>query len=167
MKIDKINIPPTLNDTYIHQQTFFSTREQDFVLASAPPEKLDLNLEYDIRKFGVGTHLTYYGKIVLLGYGYANSYPPEVALDSDPNTLVPEQFNYNGKLVTDVYVSYKFTKHISASAGVDNLFNVHPDLGAVPGAHYSAYDGETGGPWDAVQMGFNGMRMFGKIGINF
>lgn len=167
MTIDKINIPPALSIDYDHQQTFFSDREQKFVLASAPPVKLDLNLEYDVSKFGVGGHFTYYGKIVLLGYGYDNTYPPEVALDNDPNTLVPEQFNYNGKMVTDLYASYKFTKHISAAIGVDNLFNVHPDLGAVPGAHYSAYDGETGGPWDAVQMGFDGLRMFGKVGFSF
>ncbi|HTJ10675.1 MAG TPA: TonB-dependent receptor [Dinghuibacter sp.] len=167
MTIDKINIPAALSIDYDHQQTFFSQREQDFVKASAPPVKTDLNVEYDVHKFGVGTHLTYFGKIVLLGYGYDNTYPPEVALDADPNTLVPEQFNYHGKMVTDLYVSYKFSKHLSASAGVDNLFNVHPDLGAVPGAHYSAYDGETGGPWDAVQMGFDGLRMFARVGLSF
>jgi iron complex outermembrane receptor protein len=166
LNINKINIPPALNIDYIHRQTFFSDREQDFVKASAPPVKVDLNLEYDAGKFGVGTHLTYYGKIVLLGYGYDNAYPPEVALDNS-GTLVPEQFNYHGKAVADVYLSYKFSQHISASIGVDNVFNVHPDLGIVPGANEQAYDGETGGPWDAVQMGFDGMRMFGKVGINF
>ena len=45
LTIDKINIPPTLNIDYDQQQTFFSDREQKFVLASAPPVKLDLNLE--------------------------------------------------------------------------------------------------------------------------
>ena len=83
-------------------------------------------MEYDCGKFGVGTHLTYFGKIVLLGYGYANTYPPEVALDADPNILVPEQFNYHGKMVTDLYLSYKFSRHVSASIGVDNLFDRDP-----------------------------------------
>ncbi|TDW96300.1 iron complex outermembrane receptor protein [Dinghuibacter silviterrae] len=170
LNIDKINIPAALAIDYNHEQTFFSDREQDFVKASAPPEKLDLNLEYNCNKFSVGTHLTYFGKIVLLGYGYSNqsgTFPPTVSLDKDPNTNVLEQFNYNGKLVTDLYLGYRFTKHINANIGVDNLFNVHPDLGAVPGAHYSGYDGETGGPWDAVQMGFDGLRMFGKVGFSF
>ena len=166
LNINKINIPPALNIDYVHQQTFFSTREQDFVKASAPPVKVDLNLEYDLNKFGFGTHITYYGKIVLLGYGYDNTYPPEVYLNGT-TTLVPEQFNYLGKAATDIYVSYKFSKHVSASIGVDNLFNVHPDLGIAQGANQSPYDGETGGPWDAVQMGFDGLRMFGKMGISF
>ena len=147
LNVDKINIPPALDIDYVHQQTFFSDREQDFVKASAPPLKTDLNIEYDAGRFGVGTHLTYFGKIILLGYGYVNTYPPEVTLDKTGAT-VPEQFNYGGKVTTDIYASWKFSKHVSASVGVDNFFNVHPDLGAVPGAHYSAYDGETGGPWE-------------------
>ncbi|MBS0028892.1 TonB-dependent receptor [Chitinophaga sp. 22321] len=184
MNIDKINVPDKLNDSYLHRNEFFSEREQHFVLASAPPTKLGLNLEYGIKKFTVGTRLAYYGKIVLLGYGFAGDpakegtglpgdpnlagtgISPLVALDKD-GTLVPEQFNYNGKMTTDLYVSFRFSSHVSWFLGADNIFNVHPDLGYVPGAKLSAYDGETGGPWDAVQMGFNGVRLFTKVALNF
>ncbi|NLR58140.1 TonB-dependent receptor [Chitinophaga polysaccharea] len=184
MNIDKINVPDKLNDSYLHRGEFFSEREQHFVLASAPPVKLGLNLEYGIHKFSVGARVTYYGKIVLLGYGFAGDpakegtglpgdpnlegtgISPLVALDSD-GTLVPEQFNYNGKAVTDLYASFRFSSHISWFLGADNIFNVHPALGYVPGAKLSAYDGETGGPWDAVQMGFNGIRLFTKVAFSF
>ncbi|WP_212005436.1 TonB-dependent receptor domain-containing protein [Chitinophaga sp. HK235] len=171
MNIDKINVPDKLNDSYIHRGEFFSEREQHFVLASAPPAKLGLNVEYGIKKLSVGTRVTYFGKIVLLGYGVAGDLGgtginPQVALDKD-GTLVPEQFNYSGKAVTDLYASYRFSSHITWFLGADNLFNVHPDLGYVPGAKLSAYDGETGGPWDAVQMGFNGTRLFTKIAFSF
>ncbi|NML40542.1 TonB-dependent receptor [Chitinophaga sp. G-6-1-13] len=184
MNIDKINVPDKLNDSYLHRGEFFSEREQHFVLASAPPAKLGLNVEYGIKKVSVGARVTYFGKIVLLGYGFAGDpakegtglpgdpnlagtgISPLVALDKD-GTLVPEQFNYKGKAVTDLYASYRFSSHISWFIGADNIFNVHPDLGYVPGAKLSAYDGETGGPWDAVQMGFNGMRVFTKIALNF
>ncbi|PSL44854.1 iron complex outermembrane receptor protein [Chitinophaga niastensis] len=171
MKIDKINVPDKLNDSYVHRGEFFSDREQKFVLASAPPAKLALNLEYGIRKFSIGTHLNYFGKIVLLGYGFlgdlgGTGINPQVALDKD-GTAVPEQFNYNGKMVTDLYASFRFSSHVSWFLGADNIFNVHPDLGYVPGAKLSAFDGETGGPWDAVQMGFNGVRLFTKVALNF
>ncbi|HVI49047.1 MAG TPA: TonB-dependent receptor [Chitinophaga sp.] len=171
MNIDRINVPDKLNDSYVHRGEFFSDREQKFVLASAPPAKLGLNLEYGINQFSIGTRLNYYGKIVLLGYGYVGDLGgtginPQVALDKD-GSIVPEQFNYNGKLVVDVYANYKISSHISWFLGVDNVFNQHPDLGYVPGAKMSAYDGETGGPWDAVQMGFNGMRLFTKVALNF
>lgn len=166
MKIQSINIPPALNDTYEHQQAFFSDREQKYVLASAPPVKIGFNLEYGINKFSIGTYQTYFGKIVILGYGYENTYPPLVALDKT-GELVPEQFNYNGKLVSDLYATYKFNHVISASIGCDNIFNVHPDLGIVKGANMSAYDGEAGGPWDPVQMGFNGRRLYAKVNFRF
>ena len=168
MKIDKVNVPAALNSTYNERQAFFSDREQKFVLASAPPVKLGLTAEYGFnRKIKAGAHLTYFGKIILLGYGYANTYPPLVSLDADPNTTVSEQFNYNGKMVTDIYASYKFCNQASLFVGFDNLLNVHPDLGYVNGAKLSAYDGETGGPWDAVQMGSNGRRMFIKLQMRF
>jgi iron complex outermembrane receptor protein len=185
MNIDKVNVPAKLNDTYLHQQTFFSGREQYFVKASAPPAKISLNLQYDINKFTIGTHFTYFGKIRLEGYGYSGDnsltgtgkqgdpnligtgITPVVNLGADQSgPLVPEIFNYNGKVVSDLFFSYRFSKTVSLFWGADNIFNVHPDLGIVPGANAQSYDGETGGPWDAVQMGYNGMRLFAKLAIN-
>jgi len=89
-----------------------------------------------------------------------------VPTDADPNVYVPEQFNYNGKVVTDLFGLYKFSRQITLYAGVDNLFNVHPDIGVNPLAKGWAGDNESGGPWDSVQMGFNGMRLFVKLSFN-
>ena len=92
---------------------------------------------------------------------------PVVNLGADQSgPLVPEIFNYNGKVVSDLFFSYRFSGKVSLFWGVDNIFNVHPDLGIVPGANAQSYDGETGGPWDAVQMGYNGMRPFAKLAVN-
>lgn len=167
LNIDKINIPNALNGSYENQQAFFSDREQAYIRASAPPVKLGLNLDYGFGNWMVGTRFLYYGKISILGYGYANTYPPLVELDNDPGNTVLEQFNYSGKMVTDIYGSYKISKKVTVFFGADNVFNIHPDYGYVPGAKLSAYDGETGGAWDAVQMGFNGRRLFTKLAFNF
>lgn len=185
MSIDKVNVPDKLNDTWKHQQTFFSGREQQFVLASAPPAKLSLSLEYDIDKLGIGAHFTYYGRIKLEGYGYSGDpalagtgqpgdpdlegtgIAPMVNLGPDGSgPLVPEQFVYHGKVVSDLFLSYRFSHKLGIYGGVDNIFNVHPDLGIVPGANGSPFDGETGGPWDAVQMGYNGRHPFIKLSLN-
>lgn len=174
MKIDEIHIPDALNSTELNRKTFFSDREEAFLLASAPGSKFTLSLEYNINKIGLGTHLTSYGKIKLMGFGDATpdnpnyaGINPHVPTDADPGIYVPEIFNYNGKLVTDVYVSYKFSKKISLFVGSDNLFNIHPDLGVNPLAKGWAGDNESGGPWDSVQMGFNGRRIFTKLAFNF
>ncbi|MEJ0080629.1 MAG: hypothetical protein WDM78_06655 [Puia sp.] len=65
--IDKINVPAPLNGNLFDQQTFFSTREQAFLVASAPKSKFSLNIEYDVNNFAFGTHLTYFGKLTTQG----------------------------------------------------------------------------------------------------
>ena len=185
VSIDKINIPTQLKTSYANQQAFFSTREQAFLKASAPGSKFSLGLDYSMGKVSVGTHLTYFGKLVTKGFGYAslpgaaaggpggagisdqgNGWDPYV-LSDDGKTVVPEDFIFHGKVSTDLYVSYKITKIISWHIGVDNIFNVHPDQSVTPGARSSSWgDSESGGPFDAVQMGFNGMRMFTKLNFS-
>jgi iron complex outermembrane receptor protein len=58
-------------------------------------------------------------------------------------------------------------KNITLFLGADNVFNVHPNLGVNPLAKGWFGDNESGGPWDSVQMGFNGRRLFGKLAFNF
>jgi iron complex outermembrane recepter protein len=186
IKINNINIPPPLNDTTFDRQTFFSTREQAFLIASAPKSKFSMNFEYDIKQFAIGTHLTYYGKLSTQGYGYATQagapdgepggagisdaglgYYPYVDLDNGTGT-VPENFVFNPKIVTDLYFSYKINKNISVIIGCDNLFNVHPDISATEGAKNASWgDSESGGPFDAVQMGYNGMRLWTNVVLHF
>jgi iron complex outermembrane receptor protein len=183
--INKINIPSQLKSNYANQQAFYSTREQTFLKASAPGSKFSLGFDYTINKFNIGTHLTYFGKLVTKGFGYAslpgapaggpggagisdqgNGWDPYVLAD-DGKTVIPEDFIFNGKVTTDVYLSYKFIKNFTFFAGADNLFNVHPNQSVTPGARASSWgDSESGGPFDALQMGFNGMRIFSKIAFS-
>ena len=174
MTIDAIHVPDALNSNTLNRKTFFSDREEAFLLASAPKTKFNLSLGYDVNKIGFGTNLTYFGKIKLLGFGDATAenpnytgINPHVPTDADPSILVPEIFNYNGKIVTDVFVSYKISKKISLFVGADNLFNIHPNLGVNQLAKGWAGNNESGGPWDSVQMGFNGRRLFSKLSFNF
>lgn len=168
MTIDKVNVPEKLNGTPELRATFLSDREKYFILASAPKMKASLNGEYGIKNLAVGTRLTYFGKVTLLGYGdFSTPFFPVVPTDADPNVKVNDEYIYGGKLVTDVYASYKFSKNFTLFAGCDNLFNVHPDLSYAPGAKSWAYNNEPAGPFDAVQMGGNGLRLFTKLAFSF
>jgi len=168
MTIDKINYPPKLSTTDLQKETFLSDRERKFILASAPPEKFSFSPEFTHKSFTVGTRFTYFGKILLYGYGADGlGINPQVPSDADGNVNVPDQYNYSGKMVSDVYFGYKFNKTFHMSVGSDNVFNVHPDLGYAHGAKYWAYNNETGGPFDAVQMGSNGRRFFIRAGFTF
>lgn len=166
MDIDKINVPDKLDGSEFLRQTFLSDREQKFILASAPGTKAAFNFEYGCGKLSAGTRFTYFGKVVLLGYGEDGlGIDPMVPRD-DGNGYVRDQFNYNSKLVTDLYFSYKLNTKWTLFVGSDNIFNAHPDFGVVKGAKDWAYNTETGGAWDAVQMGTNGRRYFVRMGFS-
>ncbi|MEI6408819.1 MAG: TonB-dependent receptor [Bacteroidota bacterium] len=168
MTIDKINVPRLLDDTPEHRANFLSDREQTFILASAPPVKIGANLEWGIKKLTAGIRLSYFGKVTLLGYGEDGlGINPMVPTDADPTKYVADKYVYGARLVPDVYAAWSFTSHISLNIGVDNFLNLHPNLGYVAAASGWAFNNEPGGPWDAVQMGGNGMRLFARLALNF
>ncbi|WP_428331147.1 TonB-dependent receptor [Mucilaginibacter sp.] len=179
LTINKINVPATFKGSASDSATFFSDREQYFLKASAPKAKFTLSMEYGVKKLSFGTHLTYYGDVKELGFGEASTpstsadpFFPYVSLDNGSG-VVPEIFDFKPKVTTDLYVSYKVSKIVSWTAGVDNLFNVHPGKAIVPGSSSATSgsssfgDSESGGPFEAVQMGFNGMRIFTKLLFHF
>jgi iron complex outermembrane receptor protein len=193
--IDKINVPTELQnskyetDTYYTSRakyfsgeipsTFFNTREIYFMKASAPRSKYAISADYNWKKIMVGARVTYFGKVELTGFGdpdYDGIYPMVPVDDptASPNAVnfnngkyVPEIFAYTGKFTTDIYVNYQIIKSLSFIAGVDNLFNIHPNLAVNPQAKYWAGNNETGGPWDGVQMGYNGIRIFTRLQFRF
>lgn len=168
MIIDKINVPAAFNKNDADRQQFYTVREQEFILASAPPIKLAISLEYGFKKMSVGTHFTYYGKIQL--QGYSGTVPTDATINltnTAQQVMLPEEFIFHGKMVSDLYFGYKCNKKIGLSWGIDNIFNVHPDLAVVQNARLSAFDTESGGAWESVQMGLNGMRFFTKLAFNF
>jgi iron complex outermembrane receptor protein len=168
VKIDKVNYPSAFagNDTL--KKIFYSDREEAFLKASAPKAKFSLGLDYTMSKLGFGAHFTSFGKILLLGFGDGTSIYPHLPSDANPNVEVPEEFNYKNKITTDIYASFKFSKKATIFIGADNVFNVHPDLGVNQLAKtWFTGDNESGGPWDSVQMGFNGRRLFTKLSLNF
>jgi len=179
LTINKINVPETFKHSASDSATFFSDREQYFLKASAPKAKFTLSMEYGFNKVSFGTHITYYGDVKELGFGEATApanapdpFFPYVSLDNGSG-VVPEIFDFKPKVTTDLYVSLKVSKVLLWTTGVDNLFNVHPDKAIVAGSanpynNTSSFgDSESGGPFEAVQMGFNGTRIFTKLTLNF
>ncbi|MCO6498467.1 MAG: TonB-dependent receptor [Chitinophagaceae bacterium] len=166
MKITKINVPKKLSDTRDHEAVFFNFNQQSVLLASAPPAKFSMNPEYGIDRFSVGVRFTYFGKISFLGIGVGPIYEtPMIPTDADPSKLIKYEVIYKGKIASDLYVSYKFSNKVKLFAGADNIFNVHPDLGVLQAAKFWSFNNQSGGPWDAVQMGQNGIRLFTRIAL--
>jgi iron complex outermembrane receptor protein len=181
VQLDDIHVPALLNTNELDRKTFYSDREIAFLKASAPKQKANLSLGYTHNQLGFTVNLNYFGKIKLLGFGIpttgipgvvddnpnASGINPRVPSDANPDVYLPEAFNFNSKVTTDVSVSYKLLKRMTVFIGADNVFNVHPNVGVNQQAKGYCFDNESGGPWDSVQMGFNGRRLFGKISLNF
>jgi iron complex outermembrane receptor protein len=168
--IDAIHVPTALSTTEYNASTFFSDREKYFLKASAPKSKASINFDYTKNKVSIGARVTYFGDVMLSGFGInGDGVNPQVPADADAsgNTLVPEIFNYKGKFTTDIYMNVQLNKKMSWILGADNILNVHPDFAVNPQAKWWAGDNETGGPWDGVQMGYNGLRIFSKLVFKF
>lgn len=123
------------------EDNYFSDREEYFLLASAPPVKMHLNAEYATKKFNANLRFNYFGEISLINYS-GNLY------------------TYTPKYTIDASVGYDLTGNLHVTVGGANLTDQYPDP-------TDPFETETGGAWDAVQMGFNGMFLFAKLGFTF
>ena len=122
------------------EDVYFGSREQKFLLASAPNSKMNLTLDYKINHFNVNLRVVRFGEIVLEDW-------------------IEENDVYSPKVVTDLTLGYDLTKNLSLRIGASNLFNIYPDQ--------QDTETETGGLWDAVQMGSNGSFYFARLGFRF
>ncbi|MEI6576234.1 MAG: TonB-dependent receptor [Bacteroidota bacterium] len=146
MKIDKIYTNDKLKGK---ESTYFGLREQYFLLASAPKSKVSIGVEYLINNFSANLRFTNYGDVKLVNWN-----------DNGDNIIDPGELDtYKAKMSTDLSVSYKI-KNISFTIGGNNILNAYPDV------HDPALT-ESGGIWDAVQMGFSGAYYYTRLGFRF
>ncbi len=138
MEIDAIHTNKKLEGK---EDNYFSLREQYFLLASAPPSKMNFTVEYATPKFNANLRVNYFGEINLINYSGL-------------------EYTYAAKTTLDASVGYDVCKNLHITVGGVNLLNAYPDP-------TDPYETESGGAWDAVQMGFNGTFVFAKLGFTF
>ncbi|HWP37912.1 MAG TPA: hypothetical protein VNL18_10215, partial [Gemmatimonadales bacterium] len=62
---------------------------------------------------------------------------------------------YEARFTTDASVTYRVSRNVSFTLGGNNVFNRYPTQ--------QDTETETGGVWDAVQMGFSGAFYFARL----
>ena len=155
----------TIDEVYTNDKlkgkegTYFGVREQYFLVASAPNSKLNLSLDYTMQGFFASLRFTQFGRVELVNWWDDGDDQVESGLDDGAGGTYSELDVYEPTLVTDLTLGYKF-KNVQASIGAANLLNVYPD-------EHDAGWTESGGNWDAVQMGFSGAFYFAKLGFRF
>ncbi len=137
----KINSIKTTDALAGKEDIYYGAREQYFLLASAPKSKMNFGLNYKINDFDINLRITNFGEVRIIDFA------DQVEL-------------FKKKTTTDISFSYLANKKVNITLGGSNIFDVYPD-------HHDAANTETGGMWEAVQMGHGGSFFFAKIGLKF
>lgn len=146
-----------INNKNLDLETFFGAREQYFLRASAPKHKLILNAIYSNKNLSISSSLTRYSNLELLDW---QIYKPLSDFDNSPEKRISASIDkYVAKYTLDCHFSYKLSKNYSIQIGVNNLFNTYPTQ--------QGENTDSGGLWDAVQMGSNGAFYYSKFSVNF
>lgn len=147
---------PTVHNGDLDRNTFFGPREEYFVRASAPAHKIAFQASYRMRKFEVAAALTRFSQIILLDW---QMYEDDADYGSYEQKIEAAKDIYKGRFVTDFTFTYNPTANISLSLGANNLLNIYPTV----------QDDwtDSGGYWDAVQMGTSGAYYYLRAGVKF
>lgn len=147
----------------LDQETFFGTRDQFFLLASAPKSKFNFNINYRYKKLTTNVSLTHFSKIELVDWQITQATQiedPDSPFINERDRFIKAKDIYNPKLTTDINTSYAISDKVTLRAGANNLFNVYPTT------QQNKWT-DSGGYWDAVQMGTNGSFFYTRLTYKF
>jgi iron complex outermembrane receptor protein len=126
------------------EEIYFGVRERYFLLASAPKHKINLSADYNVNRFNLFARVTHFSGLKLIDFNFD---------ESDPDI-------YDPRYTVDLTLGFKVSDNFHFAIGGVNILDVYPSI-QDPGLT------ETGGMWDAVQMGHGGAFFFGKVGYTF
>ena len=139
----------------LDQETFFGSRDQQYLLASAPKSKFNLGINYSYKKLETSISFTRFSRVDLVDWqisqdvsNFNNSEAERAAAAADI---------YDPKITTDLHFSYHVTTAVNLQFGANNLLNIYP-------TKQNSYT-DSGGLWDATQMGTNGSFYYTKLNI--
>lgn len=136
--------------------TFFGVRNQQFLLGSAPKSKFNLSFSYEFKKLETSINFTRFSSIKLIDWQIREDI-------ANFNNSASEQLDaatdiYKSKVTTDLHLNYQLNTATNLQLGANNIFNIYP----------SKQNGftDSGGLWDATQMGTNGAFYYTKLTLN-
>lgn len=147
-----------INSGNLNEFTFFGPFSQAYLEAAAPDYKINMNAGLEMGKVGLQLNYTLFSEVILQDFQWVDT-PATNQAEADALFAVATDV-YQSAGTLDLSVRYSFTDNSSLSIGANNLLNTYPT---------PQFDGWTdqGGFNDSVQMGSNGMFLFGRLGFNF
>tara|TARA_R110002049_G_scaffold80402_4_gene204472 strand:+ start:5223 stop:8162 length:2940 start_codon:yes stop_codon:yes gene_type:complete len=144
-----------ISNKELDKETFFGKREQQFLLASAPKSKFNLGFDYQYKKLKTSLNFTRFSQIKLIDWQIVQELSN--FNNSEAERLKAATDTYEPKITTDLHFSYQINTIINLQLGASNLFNVYP-------TKQNSFT-DSGGLWDATQMGTNGSFYYTKLNI--
>lgn len=126
------------------EEQLLDRRERSLITYAAPKYKFHALLDYKLNRFSSSVRVSGFSSMELVDYNSANVLPNI----------------YGAKMTTDLSVGYSLSDKIKFVLNGSNIFNVYPDK-QNPG------DTETGGMYEAVQMGYGGSFYSARLKFKF
>ncbi|MCH9007107.1 TonB-dependent receptor [candidate division KSB1 bacterium] len=136
---DKLNIPAALVG---QEDIYFGPQEKSLIETNIPDFKLNFTINYRYQKFSALVRNVYFGEVTRNGFPFG-----------------VEQ-KHDGKLITDLSLSYQLTPQVSVTVGGNNIFDVFPDEQVFDNSFFGVFK------YAPVQQGMDGSYFFGRIGVS-
>ena len=144
-----------IKNKMLDKETFFGERDQQFLLASAPKSKFNLGVNYQYKKLKTALNFTRFSQIKLIDWQIAQDVSN--FNNSEIERLKSATDIYKPKITTDLHFSYQLNTIINVQLGANNLLNIYP-------TKQNTFT-DSGGLWDATQMGTNGSFYYTKLNL--
>ncbi|MFI5336200.1 MAG: TonB-dependent receptor plug domain-containing protein [Opitutales bacterium] len=159
---------------------------QTLLLKSQPKNNLNLAVNWEVGQWSFLLRDVRYGAVSAVAFssatpaevaaltpGYDVSLAPAVP-GSVGGTTANQQIiqTFGAKWLTDLDISYHYSKHITVSVGANNLFDVYPDQNirsvVVNGQAFNGSDNAGTFPYSSVSpFGFNGAFYYAKFSLKY
>ena len=147
-----------INNGALNEFTFFGPFSQAYLEAAAPDFKIGFNAGLSLGKLDFQLNYTQFSEVILQDFQWVDS---PASNQAEANALFEVATDtYETAGVLDLSLGYQLTDGLKLTIGANNVLNTYPT---------AQFDGWTdqGGFNDSVQMGSDGMYLFGRIGFNF
>ncbi len=141
LDIDRVVTTPALAG---REEQFLGRRERSLIPYAAPKYKFHALFNYKLNKFSSSVRFSGFSSMDLVDYNSANIAPN----------------HYDAKVTTDLSAGYEISNNVRFILNGSNIFSVYPNK-QNPG------DTETGGMYEAVQMGFGGSFYSVRLKLKF
>ena len=147
-----------INSGDLNEFTFFGPFSQAYLEAAAPDYKIIFSGAFELSRLNFQFAYTLFSEVILQDFQWVDT-PATTQAEADALFAVATDV-YETAGTLDLSLGYLINDNLSFTIGANNVFNTYPT---------PQFDGWTdqGGFNDSVQMGSDGLYLFGRFGFNF